>query len=158
MTSPKPELLAPERLVTDFFAALAQGRVEQALAVVDDDILYTNVGLPSVRGKQLFGTVMGALGGGGIVGFDLEMRAISADADGDGVVLTERIDELRVGPLRMTFWVCGRHEVRDGRLAVWRDYFDFVAVTRGFARGVLALAIPALRRPLRNPISASAGS
>lgn len=152
MTAPKLEQRTADQLVSDFFQALAQGRVEQALELVDDDIVYVNVGLPKVRGKKLFGTVMGALGGG-TVGFDLEMRAIGVDER--GVVLTERIDELRIGPLRMTFWVCGRHEVDGGRLTLWRDYFDFVAVTRGFLRGLAALAIPALRRPLRDPMSAA---
>ncbi|MCK0439770.1 nuclear transport factor 2 family protein [Gordonia alkaliphila] len=146
MTSQKPA-----DLVTDFFANLASGRVEQALAVVDEQILYQNVGLPSVRGKAAFGRAMRALNGDR-VGFDAEILAISADDD--GVVLTERIDELRIGPVRMTFWVCGRNEVRDGVIVVWRDYFDFWNCARAFARGVAALAIPALRRPLRKPVSA----
>lgn len=146
MTSQKPV-----DLVTDFFANLASGRVDAALADVGEQILYQNVGLPSVRGKAAFARVMRALNGERL-GFDAELLAISADDD--GVVLTERLDQLRVGPLRITFWVCGRNEVRDGVIVVWRDYFDFWNCARAFARAVAALAIPALRRPLRNPVSA----
>lgn len=145
MTSQKPV-----DLVKDFFTNLAQGRVDAALADVDDAIVYTNVGTPSVRGKELFAKVMRGLNGK-YIAFDAEILAISADDD--GVVLTERIDQLSIGPLRMTFWVCGRNEVRDGRITVWRDYFDFWNVTRAFVRGVAALIVPALARPLRDPIS-----
>lgn len=140
----------PADLVQDFYTELAQGRIPAALAKVDDAIVYTNVGLPSVRGKERFSTVMRGLNGK-YVSFDAEILAISADDD--GVVLTERIDELTVGPLRMVFWVCGRNEVRDGRIVLWRDYFDFWNVTRAFVRGVAALAVPPLRRRLQNPIS-----
>ncbi|AUH69748.1 MULTISPECIES: limonene-1,2-epoxide hydrolase family protein [Gordonia] len=146
MTSQKPT-----DLVHAFFADLAQGRVEAALECVDDEIVYTNVSLPTVRGKRRFAKVMRGLNGDRI-GFDAQIRAISADDD--GVVLTERIDELRVGPLRIQFWVCGRNEVREGRIAVWRDYFDFWNCTRGFVRALAAVVVPGLHRPLEDPVSA----
>ncbi|WP_026918700.1 limonene-1,2-epoxide hydrolase family protein [Gordonia shandongensis] len=146
MTSQKPTAL-----VHDFFVDLAQQRIEAALSRVDEQIVYTNVGLPTVRGKRRFAAVMRALGRDRL-SFDLEIRAISADDD--GVVLTERIDEIGVGPFRMQFWVCGRTEVREGRITLWRDYFDFLACTRGFLRGVVGIVVPAARRPLHRPLSA----
>lgn len=149
MTSQKPE-----DLVTEFFANLASGNVDAALADVDENILYTNVGLPSVRGKATFSRVLQALNGGRHVGFDAELLAISADED--GVVLTERIDELRLGPLRMQFWVCGRNEVREGRIVVWRDYFDFVNLAKGFVRGLIAVAFPKILPPLANSVGQTA--
>ncbi|ALG83938.1 limonene-1,2-epoxide hydrolase family protein [Gordonia phthalatica] len=145
MTSEKPT-----ELVHAFFADLAQGRVDAALDRVDEQIVYTNVSLPTVRGKQRFASVMRALNGKHIA-FDAAVLAISADDD--GVVLTERIDELTVGPLRIQFWVCGRNEVREGRIALWRDYFDFWNCTRGFVRAVAALVVPGLHKPLPNPVS-----
>jgi hypothetical protein len=50
-----------------------------------------------------------------------------------------------IGPLRIQFWVWGRFDVHDGRITLWRDSFDFVDVLRGVARGIVALAVPALR-------------
>lgn len=147
MTSEKPT-----ELVRAFFTDLAQRRVDDAVDRVDDDIVYTNVSLATVRGRRRFGTVMRTLNRDG-TGFDASILAISSDDV--GVVLTERIDELKVGPLRVQFWVCGRHEIREGRIALWRDYFDFWNCTRGFVRAVLALAIPRLHRPLVDPVSAS---
>ncbi|UQE75916.1 nuclear transport factor 2 family protein [Gordonia sp. PP30] len=142
----------PEDLVADFFAALAQQRLDDALASVADSIVYTNVSLPTVRGKKRFAAIMGALNGG-LVSFDAELRTIAGNDD--GVVLTERIDELTVGPLRIRFWVCGRNEVRDGQIVVWRDYFDFWDCTRGLVRALAGAVVPALnRRPLAAPVSA----
>ncbi|MGB6244379.1 MULTISPECIES: limonene-1,2-epoxide hydrolase family protein [Gordonia] len=147
MTSEKPT-----ELVHAFFADLAQGRVDAALARVDDDIVYTNVSLATVRGKRRFASLMRGLNGRS-VGFDAEILAISADEQ--GVVLTERIDELRVGPLRIQFWVCGRNEIGEGRITLWRDYFDFWACTRGFVRALAAVVVPSLYKPLPGSLRAT---
>ncbi len=61
------------------------------------------------------------------------------------VVLTERTDVLTYGRLRVQFWVYGHFEVNDGRITVWRDSFDWLAVTRAAARGLAGCVLPALR-------------
>ncbi|MDN5758815.1 MAG: limonene-1,2-epoxide hydrolase, partial [Tomitella sp.] len=71
----------------------------------------------------------------------------SAAADGD-TVLTERIDEIDMGPLRMRFWVCGKFVVNDGVIVVWRDYFDFLDCTKAFLRAVVGVAFPSLNRSM----------
>jgi len=39
------------------------------------------------------------------------------------------------------FWVCGTFEVRDGKIVLWRDYFDWgtflMAGVRGLGRALL---------------------
>jgi limonene-1,2-epoxide hydrolase len=45
----------------------------------------------------------------------------------------------------MQFWVCGVFEVENGRITLWRDYFDYLNFTKAIVRGVLGIAIPALR-------------
>jgi limonene-1,2-epoxide hydrolase len=60
-------------------------------------------------------------------------------------VLTERSDALIFGPLRLQFWVCGVFEVHDGRITLWRDYFDFFDMTKALARGLVALVLPSLK-------------
>jgi limonene-1,2-epoxide hydrolase len=50
------------------------------------------------------------------------------------------------GRFAARFWVYGRFVVRDGRIAVWRDSFDWLDVTIGNLRGLAAMAIPALNR------------
>jgi limonene-1,2-epoxide hydrolase len=46
------------------------------------------------------------------------------------------------------FWVCGVFEVHDGRITLWRDYFDFYDFTKAILRGVLGMAVPSLRRTM----------
>ncbi|MET9326927.1 limonene-1,2-epoxide hydrolase family protein [Tsukamurella sp. NPDC003166] len=130
--------------VLEFLADMADGRAEDAVAAFADDVVYTNVGLATLRGRDRAGRVIRLLARPGL-GFGVEVTSIASDG---AVVLTERIDELRVGPLAVRFWVCGRFDVRDGRIAVWRDYFDNVDVFKGLVRGVLALAIPAVQRKM----------
>ncbi|NMO00676.1 SnoaL-like domain-containing protein [Gordonia sp. TBRC 11910] len=133
-------------LITDrFLDRLAGLDIDGALESVDDAIVYSNVGLPTVRGKKRFASVMRLLN---TKWSNFDYRMLNAAADGD-VVLTERIDELTIGPLRLQFWVCGRFEISDGRIVVWRDYFDFFDCTKALVRGVVALAFPRVLPPLK---------
>ncbi|MFT4202053.1 limonene-1,2-epoxide hydrolase family protein [Gordonia sp. (in: high G+C Gram-positive bacteria)] len=133
-------------LTTGFLRDLANHRVDEALTVVGDDILYENVGFPAVRGKKRFRRAMLGLNSGP-VRFDAEILSILAE---DGLVLNERIDVLAIGPLRMRFWVCGRFEVRDGKIVVWRDYFDVFDCTKAFLRGIVGLVVPSVVKPIRS--------
>ena len=54
-------------------------------------------------------------------------------------------DALVIGPVRLQFWVCGVFEVHDGRITLWRDYFDMFDMVKATVRGLLGAAIPALR-------------
>jgi limonene-1,2-epoxide hydrolase len=47
--------------------------------------------------------------------------------------------------LRLQFWVCGVFEVDDGRITLWRDYFDFYDFGKAIFRGIVGVAVPALR-------------
>ena len=61
-------------------------------------------------------------------------------------VLTERTDALVFGRVEQRFWVYGRFEVRDGRIAVWRDSFDWADLIVGLLRGIAGAVVPALNR------------
>ncbi len=60
-------------------------------------------------------------------------------------VLTERTDVLKFGRLRLQFWVCGRFDVHDGQIVLWRDYFDQMNIAAAIARGLLGTVFPAAR-------------
>ena len=80
-------------------------------------------------------------------GFDVKIHRIATEGS---AVLTERTDVMIFGAVRsLQFWVCGVFEVRDGRITLWRDYFDFLRHRQGTASAALAaMAIPSLRRSL----------
>ncbi|KAF0969573.1 limonene-1,2-epoxide hydrolase family protein [Gordonia sp. YY1] len=139
----------PIEIVTAFLDAFVRNDTAGALACVDDDIAYTNVSLPTIHGKRKVAGVLGGVAKKSWIGFNYRM--VNVSSDDAGVVLTERVDELRFGRLHLQFWVCGRFEIREGRIAVWRDYFDYFAMTKGLVRGVAALALPAVQKPLPAP-------
>ncbi|RPA10331.1 limonene-1,2-epoxide hydrolase family protein [Gordonia sp. OPL2] len=133
----------PIDIVTSFLDALARDDVAAALENVDDDIAYTNVSTPTVHGKKRVAGIFRQVEKASWIGFDYRMINVSADGS---VVLTERVDELRFGRVAIRFWVCGRFEIGDGRITVWRDYFDYLDMTKGLLRGVVGAVIPAVQR------------
>lgn len=120
-------------IVEDLFAALRRRDIDRALSLLDEKIVWHNVGLPKVRGTSNVGRFMAMLAEP-TFGFDVTMHNIAPDGD---IVLTERTDVLIWRRLRIEFWVCGTFELRDGKVAVWRDYFDSADFLKGVARGVI---------------------
>jgi limonene-1,2-epoxide hydrolase len=51
----------------------------------------------------------------------------------DDVVLTERIDTFTVNGKEVPLPVMGTFEVRDGKIAAWRDYFDMAQITAAWS-------------------------
>lgn len=128
------------RTVETFLNALQDADYETAEAVLDDDLVYENVGLPTIHGRRraigLFRRMEGR------AAFEVKIHRIAADG---AAVLTERTDALIFGPLRLQFWVCGVFEVHDGRITLWRDYFDYYDMLKATARGLAALVLPSLK-------------
>ena len=132
----------PARVVESFLYALRDKDFDAADEVLDDDLVYQNVGLPTIRGRQRTMKLLGGLSRPN-AGFDVKIHRIASEGS---AVLTERTDVLIFGPFRAHFWVCGVFEVREGRITLWRDYFDFVDIVKGSVRALAAIAIPALRQ------------
>lgn len=134
----------PTGVVRAFLLALQDGELDQALALLADDVAYTNVSLPTIRGRarvdRLFRPAYEKLGGG----FRVHLRTVAADGN---TVLTERTDALIFGRVDVRVWVYGRFEVEGGLITVWRDSFDWLDLTVGLVRGLLGAVVPSLNRP-----------
>ncbi len=112
-------------VVEAFFEAFEAGDTERALALMADDIVYQNVPFPADRGKAAVTRTL-ELFGRFVTGFEIKVINIAAR---NGVVLTERVDIL-TGPLvYLDLWVCGTFVIRDGKIVLWRDYFDLASTT-----------------------------
>lgn len=126
-----------------FLNALENQDLDGAGAVLDENLVYENVGFPTIRGRaralKLFKSMEGR------AGFEVKIHRIAVNGS---TVLTERTDVLAIGPVRLQFWVCGVFEVRDGRITLWRDYFDMFDFTKAIVRGVIGAFVPALRPTL----------
>ena len=141
LTTPFTTAAANARTVEMFLFALADEDFDTMESLAAPELIWQNVGLPSIRGRHRVMKLVRR--GQGKAGFAVKFHRIAQDGD---AVLTERTDALIFGPLRLQFWVCGTFEVRDGKITLWRDYFDFLDVlVKAPLRAVAAAVFPSLR-------------
>jgi limonene-1,2-epoxide hydrolase len=139
-TSSPDSALDNTRTVETFLYALQDHDFERAQGLVADNLVWENVGWPTMRGgRRVINTFRSMTSR---IGFEVKIHRIAADGD---AVLTERTDALVFGPVRMHFWVCGAFEVHADRITLWRDYFDMYDVLKGALRGIGGAVIPSLR-------------
>lgn len=134
--------LTPTLVVERFLEFARSGDIDGGVELLAVDVEYDNVGLPTVRGRERVRKLFRATVGRPGAGFEVYVHAISADGP---TVLTERTDVLKFRRLRVQFWVCGRFDVHDGKIVLWRDYFDQMNITVATVRGLLGTVFPALR-------------
>jgi limonene-1,2-epoxide hydrolase len=143
--APAPYTSEPGRLVVSFLRALSEYDIDTSLGLVADDLEYANVSLPTIHGKARLEQLARAALRPERMGFNVHFNHVAVE---DDVVLTDRIDELNFRRFASRFWVYGRFLVRDGKIAVWRDSFDWLDVTIGNLRGVAGLVSPSFNRQM----------
>lgn len=111
---------APVDVVARFCEAWANFDLDAIMEFFTDDAVYHNIPVDPAVGKEAIrNTIQGFLGGLGEVEF--VVRHIVGHGD---VVLTERVDIFVLPNGRVELPVMGTFELRDGKIAAWRDYFD----------------------------------
>ena len=128
--------------VEKFLYALRDKDFDTLETLVADDIVYENYGYTRLRGGRRLVALFRKMQHPSL-GFDVKFHRNVAEGDS---VLNERTDALIFGRARMVFAVCGVFEVHDGRITLWRDYFDMVDFVTGIARGLAGAVLPALGR------------
>ena len=123
-----------------FLSALQDEDYDGAAAVLDENVIYQNVCFTTIHGPAR--TVNLFRGMQGRIGFEVKIHRIAVNGSS---VLTERTDALVFGPVRIQLWACGIFEVHNGRITLWRDYFDLWDVTKGLASGIVGAVVLALR-------------
>ncbi len=112
-------------VVEGFLAALEALDLDAAEAFLAPECVYQNVPLPPDRSREAtmrtLRNFMRLLDR-----FEVEMVHIVAEG---GVVLTERVDTLAGRGYYTALPVCGTFEVRDGKITLWRDSFDWARLT-----------------------------
>jgi limonene-1,2-epoxide hydrolase len=130
--------------VETFLNALQTQDFDTIDALLADNVAYQNVGLPTIHGRTRVVKLLRGMEGR--MGFEVKFHRNVAEGSS---VLNERTDAIIFGPLRLQFWVCGVFEVQDGRITLWRDYFDFLDMVKATIRGIAAIVIPSLRPTMR---------
>ena len=128
-------------VVTEFFRRMEAQDVERAMDLMTEDAVWINVSLPTVRGRARIERAVRLMLGR--VSLRAQLHHVATESN---VVLTERTDELAFGRFAQRFWVYGRFEMRDGKIAVWRDAFDWLDLAVSFVRAVAGVVAPGLNR------------
>lgn len=136
--------MTPKQTVERFLAALEALDIDAALALVDDSIVYENVGLPPARGRRAFEKQMRGMERY-FDRFEVRMHSI---AENGNTVLTERTDILEFFGARLDPWVCGTFQVENGKIVLWKDYFDWASMTAQVVKSLPALLLHPLRSRL----------
>ena len=132
--------------VRAFLRCLEEPNLDRALSYVSADVVYQNIPLPPARGVREFEKQMRFFGKL-VTHFEVRIHHIAADGP---FVLTERTDVIEGGGMRLAPWVCGTFEVREGRIMLWRDYFDWAALSVAFLRGLPRMAVHPIASRLRS--------
>ena len=114
----------PDQIVREFIAHLSAKDIESAAAMVTEDFEYDNVPIGETHGPDgLRSTLTGFF-----ASCDrLDWQILRQTCDGDAMratVLNERDDRLFIHGRWATLPVAGVFEIADGRITLWRDYFD----------------------------------
>jgi limonene-1,2-epoxide hydrolase len=111
---------SPTEIVKRFCDAWSANDLDALMAFFNDDAVYHNIPVDPVNGVDAIRTT--------IAGFTqgvekIEFRVDNIAADGN-VVMTERVDVFHLPGKTIELPVMGTFEVKDGKIAAWRDYFD----------------------------------
>ncbi|RDI53270.1 limonene-1,2-epoxide hydrolase family protein [Nocardia mexicana] len=113
-------MTTPGEIVTEFCAEWGTGTAESVAAYFTEDAVYHNIPMEPLVGKPaILEFLRGFLGGFGNIEFTVHHQA-----ELGSVVLNERTDRFRIGDKDVELPVMGTFEVRDRKIAAWRDYFD----------------------------------
>ena len=111
---------SPTETVLRFCAAWADLDVDAICDWFTDDAVYHNIPMDPLTGRDAIKTFIAGFAGGAK---QIDFRVSNIVADGD-VVLTERVDVFELPNGKVELPVMGTFEVKDGKIAAWRDYFD----------------------------------
>jgi limonene-1,2-epoxide hydrolase len=119
-----------DELVTEFCALWSEPDPERILSYFTEDAVYHNIPMPAAEGRDAIRDLLTVM----LDGFDgIDFTVHRQFGQGD-VVMNERTDVMRrSNGGRLELPVMGAFEVRDGKIAAWRDYFDLATVTAGLA-------------------------
>jgi len=116
----------PGATVTALIRANEARDVEAVLGLLTDDIAYENVPMSVMHGHDEVRAMLGPFLGGAE---RVEWEVLEQVEQGD-VVMNERVDRFWLpGDIAIELRVAGLFKVRDGKVALWRDYFDLAVFT-----------------------------
>lgn len=121
--------MTPTETVNAFIAAIERKDVEAAVALVSDDVSYENMPMqPIVGPAAMAATLEMFLAPASEVDWPV-LRQFEVG----NVVVNERLDRFKIGDGWLELPIAGVFEVVDGKISLWRDYFDMATYSSQMA-------------------------
>lgn len=109
-----------EAMVRSFIQAWSRLDPEELVGYFAEDGIYFNIPAQPVQGQAALKTFISAFIGPWT---STEWEIVSLVASGDKVAV-ERVDKTKAGDKQVDLPCFGMFEMEDGKIKVWRDYFD----------------------------------
>ncbi|MDE2746109.1 MAG: nuclear transport factor 2 family protein [Chloroflexota bacterium] len=103
---------------------------DQLATYFTDDAVYHNMPMAPAEGIEAVTAALAGVSQMTSKGWEVLHSAVNGD-----VVLNERIDRFDMGGTEVAVQVCGVFEIRDGKIARWRDYFDMASFQKQMPGG-----------------------
>lgn len=123
--------MTPIETVRSFIASIEHRDIDAALALVADDCEYDNVPMSKMIGIDAIRSGLGPF----LAACSTVEWTIVHEAATDGVVFNERVDRFVMPHGEIAIPVSGVWEVVDGKITLWRDYFDLATFQRQMPAG-----------------------
>jgi len=107
-------------LIRRFLEACVRADPDEFASYFTEDAQWWNAPWKPVKGREAIRETL-RRGSEGMKALPWEIRHIVADGD---IVMVERVDNFLVGDTRISVPCMGIFELRDGKIAAWRDYWD----------------------------------
>ncbi|KHK03114.1 limonene-1,2-epoxide hydrolase family protein [Desulfovibrio sp. TomC] len=112
----------PIEIAETFYGLWSDDRMEDALTMLTEDVLYDNIPFPTIIGRDGVRKFHVDFGFGN--DFRAEFKIVNIAAAGN-IVLSERVDIFyHSSGGTITLPVMGTLTIENGMITVWRDYFD----------------------------------
>lgn len=123
-------------LVERFLHAYFAGDADTVLESVCDDFLWINIALPmaTTQGRHALAAKLNVPNLGLPLTLEAAGHTTSLAMQQGCVLMHERVDCLRFAGEELEIPCAAAFEFRDGKIAVWRDYYDIGVILRFFER------------------------
>lgn len=116
-------------VIRDFVAAWSRLDAAELAGYFAADGVYHNIPAAPVQGREAIEAfIAGFIKPWAATEWDLVNLCVAGD-----LVVAERVDRTRLGERAVELPCCGVFEMQDGKIKVWRDYFDMQTYLKGLA-------------------------
>ena len=113
-----------------FIAAWSNLDVDELVGYFCEDGIYYNMPAQPVQGHEKLKLFIE-----GFIAKWTKTTWETLNIIGEGnVVIVERLDRTEVGDIKVDLPCCGVFEMEEGKIKVWRDYFDMGTYTKPFSK------------------------